>query len=80
MDGIITFPPVNLNRVLQPHEDALVLTLGINGFDVRMILVDLGSSVDLLQMSSYKQMRLLPIALENPKHILFGSMGQRQRL
>ena len=76
MDGIITFPPVNSNRVLQPHEDALVLTLGINGFDVRRILVDLGSSVDLLQMSSYKQMRLLPIALENPKQILFGSMGQ----
>ena len=50
MDEIIT--PVNYNRVLQPHEDALVLTLGINGFDVRRILVDPGSSVDLLQIST----------------------------
>ena len=46
MDDIIT--PVNCNRVLQPHEDTLVLTLGISGFDVRRILVDPSSSVDLL--------------------------------
>ena len=50
MDEIITL--VNCNRVLQPHEDALVLTLGINGFDVRRILVDPGSSVNLLQIST----------------------------
>ena len=48
MDGIITFPPINPNRVLQPHEDALILTLGISGFDVRKILIDPGSSADLL--------------------------------
>ena len=56
VDGIVTFPLVNASRVLQPHEDALVLTLRISGFDVRRVLIDPGSSTDLLQMSAYKQM------------------------
>ena len=61
VDGTVTFA----SRVLQPHKDALVLTLGISGFDVRRVLVDLGSSVDLLQMSTYKQMGHSPSILEN---------------
>ena len=48
IDEIITFPPVDLNWVLQPHENALILTLGINNFNVRLILVDPSSSVNLL--------------------------------
>ena len=72
IDGVITFPPVDHNWVLQPHEDALILTLGTNDFDVRWILVDPGSSVDLLQMSAFKQIGFLPSALENPRWILSG--------
>ena len=72
MDRTITFLPINPNRVLQPHEDALILTLGISDFDVRRILVDPGNSVDLLQMSTYRQMRVPPSALENPEWILSG--------
>ena len=48
IDGIVTFPPVDANRILQLHEDDLVLTLGVGGFDVRRVLVDPGSSTDLL--------------------------------
>ena len=48
IDGVITFPPVDPNRVLQPHQDVIILTLGINYLDVRRILVDPGSSTDLL--------------------------------
>ncbi|RVW21775.1 hypothetical protein CK203_114434 [Vitis vinifera] len=46
VDSTITFA----SWVLQSHKDALVLTLGISGFDVRRVLVDPSSSVDLLQM------------------------------
>ena len=66
----MTFPLVDPNWVLQHHEDALILTLGINDFDLRRILVDLGSLVDLLQMSAFKQMRFPPSTLENPGRIL----------
>ena len=48
IDRVITFPPVDPNRVLQPHQDTLILTLGISDFDVRKILIDLGSSADQL--------------------------------
>ena len=51
--------------MLQPHEDTLILILGVGGFDVRIILVDLGSSIDLLKMSTYRQMGYSPSALEN---------------
>ena len=75
IDDIVTFSPVDANQVLQSHEDALLLTLGIYGFDVKRILVYPGSSVDLLQMSVYKQMRYSPSTLENPGCLLPGFKG-----
>ena len=58
MDDPISFPPVNPNRVIVPHYNALVLTLCINGFDVHRVLVDPGSTADLLQLSTFNQMKL----------------------
>ncbi|KAL6325980.1 hypothetical protein AAG906_038472 [Vitis piasezkii] len=46
IDGTIVFPAVDPARVLQPHRDALILTLGVGDFDVKRILVDPGSSAD----------------------------------
>ena len=48
IDDMITFPLVNVNRVLQPHENALILTVRVGDFDVKRILVDSSSSDDLL--------------------------------
>ena len=58
IDGPISFPPVNPNRVIAPHYDALVLTLCINGFDVHKVLVDLSGAVDFLQLPAFNQMKL----------------------
>ena len=58
IDGPISFPPVNPNRVIMPHYDVLVLTLFISGFDVHRVLVDPGSSIDLLQLLVFNQMKL----------------------
>ena len=49
--------------------------LGISDFDVRRILVDPGSSIDLLQVSVIKQMRFSSSNLENPGWILSGFNG-----
>ena len=54
INGPISFPPVNPNRVIVPHYDALVLTLCVNSFDVHMVLVDPGRAVDLLQLPVFK--------------------------
>lgn len=48
IDDIVTFLLVGANRVLQPHEDALILILGVGGFDMRRVLVYPSNSVDLL--------------------------------
>ena len=50
IDGPISFPHINPNRIIVPHYDALVLTLCINGFDVHKVLVDPGNAMDLLQV------------------------------
>ena len=47
IDGPISFPLINPNRVIMPHYDALVVALCISGFDVHKVLVDLGSATDL---------------------------------
>lgn len=41
---------IHSKGVTLPHEDAMVLTLGVGGFDVHRILIDLKSSIDLLQV------------------------------
>ena len=72
---LIVFPAVDPARELQPHQDALILTLGVGDFDVKRILVNPGSSADLLQVAIIKQMGFEPSSLENPGRILSGFNG-----
>ena len=75
IDGTIVFPPVDPTRTLQPHRDALILSLKIGDFDVRRILVDPGSSADLVQTSVVSHMGHSLTGLENPGRILSGFNG-----
>ena len=65
IDGTIIFPLVDPTRILQPHHDALILSLEIGDFDVRRILVDPGSSADLVQASVISHMGHGLTSLEN---------------
>ena len=58
VNGPISFPHINPTRVITPHYDALVLTVGINSFDVHRVLVDPGSAANLLHLLAFKQMRV----------------------
>ena len=75
MNNPISFPPINPNRIIILHYDALVLTLCINGFDVHRVLVDLGSAADLLQLPSFKHMRLSLGVVNLARQILSGFNG-----
>ena len=57
-DGPISFPPLNLTRVITPHYDALVLTLCINNFDVHRVLIDPGNVADLLHLLAFQHMKI----------------------
>ena len=43
---------------LQPHDDALVVTLRIGGYDVKRVLVDQGSAVEVMYPNLYKGLNL----------------------
>ena len=75
VDGLISFPPINPSRVIIPHHDTLVLTLCINIFYVHIVLVDLGSAADLLQLSAFRQMKVLLYKLSSAGKILSGFNG-----
>ena len=65
IDDPISFPPVNPNRVIVVHYDALVLILCINDFDVHRVLVDPGRAADLFQLLAFSQMMLSPQMLNS---------------
>ncbi|XP_030970642.1 uncharacterized protein LOC115991025 [Quercus lobata] len=46
--------------VKQPHNDPLVITLNIEGFNTKRILVDNGSSADIIYFPAFQQLRLDP--------------------
>ena len=45
---------------IQPHDDALVITLRIGGYDVKRVLVDQGSAVEIMYPGLYKGLNLKP--------------------
>ena len=75
IDSPISFPLVNLSRVITPHHDALVLTLCINDFDVHRVLVDPDNAADLLQLPAFRQMNISFNRLSSAGRILFGFNG-----
>ena len=57
------------------YYDALVLTLCINDFDVHRVLIDPSSATDLLQLPTFKQMKLSLGVVNSAKRILSGFNG-----
>ena len=41
-------------RTIQPHKDTLVVMLRIGGYDVRRVLIDQGSAVEIMYPDLYK--------------------------
>ena len=54
----ITFTDEDVERVHHPHDNAIVITLLIANYTTRRVLVDNGSSVDILYYPAFQQMRL----------------------
>ena len=60
----------------QPHDDALVVTLRIGGYDVRRVLVDQGSGAEITYPDLYKGLKLKPKDLVNYDSPLVGFDGK----
>ncbi|XP_030963362.1 uncharacterized protein LOC115984480 [Quercus lobata] len=54
----MSFNEGNAMGVKQPHNDPLVIMLNIEGFNTKRILVDNGSSTDIIYLPAFQQLRL----------------------
>ena len=57
---ILGFSDKDKRGTIQPHDDALVVTLRIRGFNMRRVLVDPSSAVEVMYPDLYKGLNLRP--------------------
>ena len=55
---ILRFSNKDKVGTIQPHDDALVVTLKIGGYDVKRVIVDQGSVVEIMYPNLYKGLNL----------------------
>jgi hypothetical protein len=55
---IIFFSEEDARGTHQPHNDALVITMNIADFTIRRVMIDNGSSADILYLLVYQKMKL----------------------
>ena len=61
---------------IQPHDDASVVTLRIGGYDVKRVMVDQGSSVEIMYPDLYKGLNLKPENLTAYSSLLVSFEGK----
>ena len=57
---VLSFSDADKQGAIQPHDDALVVTLRIGGYDVKKVMVDQGSVVEIMYPDLFKGMGLKP--------------------
>ncbi|XP_075633760.1 uncharacterized protein LOC142606263 [Castanea sativa] len=64
-DESIDLTGKDLRDTIQPHEDALVVTLWIRGFDIKRVMIDHGSGAEIMYPNLYEGLGLTPEDLTN---------------
>ena len=49
----VTFTEEDACKVFHPHDDALVVTMEIAGYSTRRVLIDNGSSADIIYLTAF---------------------------
>uniref|UniRef100_A0A2N9G1W1 Uncharacterized protein n=1 Tax=Fagus sylvatica TaxID=28930 RepID=A0A2N9G1W1_FAGSY len=71
----ITFGEEDARKLFHPHDDALVVTLEIAGYSTRRVLIDNGSSADIIYLTAFQQMRVDKDQLRPIETPLVGFVG-----
>ncbi|VFR01133.1 unnamed protein product [Cuscuta campestris] len=71
----ITFTDRDLPATGEDHNDPLVITMDMGGVDVSRVLVDTGSSVNILYLDAFEKLKLCRTRLEPLKTPLSGFTG-----
>jgi len=73
----MSFSEEDARKVKQPHNDPLVIMLTIEGFNTKRILVDNGSSADIIYLPAFQQLKLDPERLHSFDSPLVSFSGDR---
>ena len=57
---VLSFLDVDKQGTIQPYDDALVVTLRIDGYDVKRVMIDQGSAAKIMYPDLYKGLGLKP--------------------
>ena len=76
-DQDMSFNEADAKGVKQPHNDPLVIMLNIEGFNTKRILVDNGSSADIIYLPAFQQLKLDPKRLRPFESPLVNFSGDR---
>ena len=57
---VLSFSEEDKIRTILPHDDALVITLRITGYDVKRVMVDDSSGAEIMYSNLYKGLKLRP--------------------
>ena len=57
---VLSFSDADKQGTIQPHDDALVVTLRIGGYDVKRVMVDQGSAAEIMYPDLFKGLGLKP--------------------
>ncbi|GAV85176.1 hypothetical protein CFOL_v3_28614, partial [Cephalotus follicularis] len=75
-EEVITFSEVDYEGVRLPHDDPVVVTLLVELFTMKRILIDSGSSADILYKHAFDQLRIPADQLKPVKTPLVGFAGE----
>ncbi|GAV77652.1 hypothetical protein CFOL_v3_21123 [Cephalotus follicularis] len=76
-DQVITFTNADYDGVQTPHDDAMVVTLTVAKFDDKRVLIDNGSSVNIMFYDIFEKMKLGTGRLKPIDSPLYGFSGER---
>ncbi|XP_052204060.1 uncharacterized protein LOC127809334 [Diospyros lotus] len=72
----ITFTPTDRGDIILPHDDPMVISAIVAKHPVSRILVDSGSSVNLIYWNCFEQMRMSPDRLKRVSSPLYSFTGE----
>ena len=58
--SVLSFSEEDKIGTIQPHDDALIITLRIGGYDVKRVMVDGGNRVEIMYPDLFKRLKLRP--------------------
>ena len=58
--SVLGFSDEDKIGTIQPHDNVLIVTLKIGGYDVKRVLVNQGSAMEVMYPNQYKELNLKP--------------------